>query len=98
MTLSNCTTLSGDNDRDGSNYYEVTMGVAIKPFPNDKFLSRWLLRPAFRYDRCSKPVFNSGDRNQWTFSRDVPFTFWGCGNNPVRARENKMGGRNDEKD
>jgi hypothetical protein len=57
------------------NYYETTVGVAIKPFPNDKFLSKWLLRPEFRYDHSTQPVFNSGDRNQWTFSVDTLFTF-----------------------
>ena len=58
-----------------ANYYEITAGVAIKPFPNDKFLSKWLLRPEFRYDHSNKPIFNSGDRNQWTFSVDALFTF-----------------------
>jgi len=58
-----------------SNYYEATVGVAIKPFPNDKFLSKWLLRPEFRYDHADHPVFNGGDRNQWTFSVDTLFIF-----------------------
>jgi hypothetical protein len=58
-----------------ANYFEATAGVAIKPFPNDKFLSKWLFRPEFRYDHSNKPVFNSGDRNQWTFSADALFTF-----------------------
>ncbi len=58
-----------------ANYYEATVGVAIKPFPNDKFLSKWLFRPEFRYDHSNKPVFNSGDRNQWTFSVGALLTF-----------------------
>jgi hypothetical protein len=29
----------------GANYYEATAGAAIKPFPKDKFLSKFLLRP-----------------------------------------------------
>ena len=49
-------------------YYEATMGIAIKPFPNDKFLSKWLLRPEVRYDSADHSVFNRGDRNQLTFS------------------------------
>jgi len=58
-----------------ANYYEATVGVAIKPFPNDKFLSKWLLRPEIRYDYADHSVFNKGDRNQVTFSADVLFTF-----------------------
>jgi hypothetical protein len=56
-------------------YYEVTVGVAIKPFPNHKFLSKWLLRPEVRYDYADHSVFNRGDRNQLTFSADTLFTF-----------------------
>jgi hypothetical protein len=58
-----------------ANYYETTVGVAIKPFPNDKTLSKWLFRPEIRYDHADHQVFNSGDRNQWTFSADTLFTF-----------------------
>jgi hypothetical protein len=56
-------------------YYEVTVGVAIKPFPNDKFLSKWLFRPEVRYDYADHSVFNRSDRNQVTFSADTLFTF-----------------------
>ena len=58
-----------------ADYYEATVGVAIKPFPNDKFLSKWLFRPEFRYDHSNHPIFNSGDKNQLTFSVDTLFTF-----------------------
>ncbi len=58
-----------------ANYYEATLGVAIKPFPNDKFLSKLLLRPEFRYDYSDHPVFDKGDRNQVTFSVGALFTF-----------------------
>jgi hypothetical protein len=58
-----------------ANYYEATVGVAIKPFPNGKFLSKWLLRPEVRFDHADHSVFNSGDRNQATFSADILFTF-----------------------
>ncbi len=58
-----------------ANYYEITAGVAIKPFPNDKFLSKWLFRPEIRYDHSNQPVFNNGDRNNWTCSVDALFTF-----------------------
>jgi len=58
-----------------ANYYEITAGVAIKPFPNHKFLSKWLFRPEIRYDHSDQPVFNNGDRNNWTCSVDALFTF-----------------------
>ncbi len=58
-----------------ANYYETTMGVAIKPFPKDKNLSGLLFRPEIRYDRSDKSVFGSGERDQVTFSMDALFTF-----------------------
>jgi len=58
-----------------ASYYEITAGVAIKPFPNHKILSKWLFRPEIRYDHASQPVFNNGDRNNWTCSVDALFTF-----------------------
>ena len=58
-----------------ANYYEITAGVAIKPFPNHKVLSKWLFRPEIRYDHADQPVFNNGDRNNWTCSVDALFTF-----------------------
>ena len=58
-----------------ANYYEATVGLAIKPFQKDKFLSKLLFRPEVRYDRSDQPVFNSGNRDQLTFSVDALFTF-----------------------
>ena len=58
-----------------ANYYEGTVGVAIKPFPKDKILSNLLFRPEVRYDHSDQLVFNSSDHNQWTFSIDTLFTF-----------------------
>ncbi|MGA2310709.1 MAG: outer membrane beta-barrel protein, partial [Candidatus Bathyarchaeia archaeon] len=58
-----------------ANYYEATVGVAIKPFLTDKILSKLLFRPEVRYDHADHSLFNSGDRNQWTFSVDALFTF-----------------------
>jgi hypothetical protein len=59
----------------GANYYEATVGVAIKPFPKDKILSCLLFRPEIRYDHSDRSVFNSGDHNQLTFSVDVIVKF-----------------------
>jgi Putative beta-barrel porin-2, OmpL-like. bbp2 len=59
----------------GANYYASTFGVAIKPFPNSKIFSNLLFRPEVRYDYSNRPVFNSNEHNQWTFSMDTLFTF-----------------------
>ncbi len=58
-----------------ANYYEATAGIAIKPFPNDKILSKLLFRPEARYDHSDHPVFNRGDKDQLTFSVGALFTF-----------------------
>lgn len=58
-----------------ADYYEATVGVAVKPLPNHNILSRFLLRPEIRYDYSDKRVFASGDHDQWTFSVDALFTF-----------------------
>jgi len=59
----------------GSNYYEATVGVAIKPFPKDKNLSGLLFRPEVRYDHSDRSVFNNTGRDQLTFSMDGLVTF-----------------------
>lgn len=58
-----------------ANYFAITAGVAVKPFPNHRFLSKWLFRPEIRYDHSDQPVFNNGDKNNWTCSVDALFTF-----------------------
>ncbi len=58
-----------------ANYYEATVGVAIKPFPKDKILSKLLFRPEVRYDLSDQPVFKNGDKNQLTLSVDALFMF-----------------------
>ncbi len=55
--------------------YGSTVGVAIRPFPNAKFPSKLLLRPEVRYGHSDHSVFNSGDKDQLTFSVDALFTF-----------------------
>ena len=59
----------------GANYYEATVGVAIKPFPKDKILSRLLFRPEIRYDHSDRSVFSTGKRDQLTFSIDALLMF-----------------------
>lgn len=58
-----------------ANYYELTAGVAIKPFPKDKILSHLLFRPEIRYDHADRSVFSTGKRDQLTFSMDGLITF-----------------------
>ena len=58
-----------------ANYYETTVGVAIKPFPNDNILSHVLFRPEIRYDNSDRPVFGGGRENQLTCSVDALVTF-----------------------
>lgn len=59
----------------GANYYETTLGAAIKPFPKDKILSNMLFRPEVRIDWADEAVFAKGDRSQVTLAGDVLFTF-----------------------
>lgn len=59
----------------GANYFEITGGVAIKPFPKDKILSCLLFRPEIRYDHSDRSVFSTGKRDQLTFSMDGLITF-----------------------
>ena len=60
----------------GANYYELTAGVAIKPFPKDNTLSHLIFRPELRYDHADRSVFGTnGVRDELTFSMDGLVTF-----------------------
>lgn len=58
-----------------ANYYEITGGVAIKPFPKDAMLSHFILRPEIRYDHADRSLYSTGERDQLTFSMDGLLTF-----------------------
>lgn len=58
-----------------ANFYELTAGLAIKPFPKDKFLSHFIVRPEIRYDHSDRSLFSTGERDQLTFSMDGLVTF-----------------------
>ena len=58
-----------------ANYYEFTLGPAIKPFTKNKFLSQILLRPEVRFDFSNQQVFAKGDKMQVTLSGDILYTF-----------------------
>jgi hypothetical protein len=60
------------------NIYDVTLGVAIHPFPKDPIGKNLTIRPETRYSWSEDPIFVSGSKNfqdQWTFGADVIFTF-----------------------
>lgn len=60
---------------EGANYYEATLNMAIRPFPNDKILSNVLFRPEVRFDWSDHRVFARGDRSQVVLGGDVLLTF-----------------------
>lgn len=69
------------NDKDGSrglgtNVYEATLGLAIKPFPENALGSNLVFRPEVRYDYAQESTFDGGtDHDQVTVGADVIFTF-----------------------
>jgi hypothetical protein len=57
-------------------YYEGTLGVAIKPVPNDKVWSNLLIRPEVRFDYAKHDTFDAGtDHYQTTLAVDAIFSF-----------------------
>lgn len=69
------------NDKDsvrglGTNVYEATIGLAIKPFPGNSLGSNLVFRPEFRYDYAQEGIFDGGgDHHQCTAAADIIFTF-----------------------
>jgi len=69
------------NDEDGArglgeNVYEATLGLAIKPFPDNELGSNLVIRPEVRFDYGEEDVFDSGtDHQQLTAAVDAIFTF-----------------------
>lgn len=68
------------NDHDnvrglGTNVYEATLGVAIKPFANHEIGSHLIIRPEVRYDYAEQGIFDGGENDQLTVAADVIFTF-----------------------
>jgi len=66
----------GDNYRLGpvNDIYEATVGLTIKPFPNDQWGSNVKFRAEIRWDHSPDAAF-PGDANQLTFGIDVVVTF-----------------------
>ena len=68
------------NDKDnvrgiGTNVYEATLGVQIKPFHNHELGSNLVIRPEVRYDYAQEGIFDGGQNYQVTVATDVIFTF-----------------------
>jgi len=65
-----------DNYRLGpvDDIYEATVGLTIKPFPNDQWGQNLKIRPEVRWDHSPDAAFH-GDDNQVTFGVDVVVTF-----------------------
>ncbi len=57
-------------------YYELTFGLKITPFPNNNILSNLVFRPEARWDYATKQVWAGGrDRNQFTAAIEGYFQF-----------------------
>jgi len=69
------------NDKDGArglgtNVYEATSGVSIKPFPDNEIGSNLVIRPEVRYDYAEEGLFDGGtDHQQLTLAVDAIFAF-----------------------
>ena len=69
------------NDKDGArglgtNVYEATLGLAIKPFHNNDLGSNLVFRPEVRYDYAQEAIFDGGSQHdQFTVGADVIFAF-----------------------
>lgn len=60
----------------GTNVYEATLGVAIKPFPENELGSNITFRPEVRYDYSQEAIFDGGTQHdQFTVGADILFTF-----------------------
>jgi hypothetical protein len=55
--------------------YSFTLGVAVKPAPDNKWLSNLMIRPEIRYDDADQRIYGSGNHDQWVFSVDVLWQF-----------------------
>jgi hypothetical protein len=60
----------------GTNVYEATLGLNIKPFPGDQLGSNLLFRPEVRYDYAQEGIFDGGTQHdQFTVGADLIFAF-----------------------
>jgi hypothetical protein len=57
------------------NYWEVTVGTTLTPFPDSPFLSTFQLRPEIRYDDADQPAFDFSKRSEVTAAMDILYRF-----------------------
>ncbi|HWP41227.1 MAG TPA: outer membrane beta-barrel protein, partial [Tepidisphaeraceae bacterium] len=67
------------SDQDGSRglgtqLTEVTVGLNIRPLPDDQWGRGLVIRPEIRFDYAEDPGFN-GEDTQWTFGIDAIYAF-----------------------
>jgi hypothetical protein len=59
-----------------ANYYELTLGVAVTPFPTDKILKNFLVRPELRADYSDEPAYSNGNEHEmYTAALDMIFKY-----------------------
>jgi len=57
-------------------FYEVTLGVSIKPLPHDAMLSGLTIRPEGRWDYSDHAAFNGGaQHDEWTAAIEAYYAF-----------------------
>jgi hypothetical protein len=59
---------------DVQDIYEATVGLTIRPFPNDRYGRNLKIRPELRYDYSPDDPFDGGE-DQFTAAIDAVFTF-----------------------
>jgi hypothetical protein len=60
----------------GTEVYEATLGLAIKPLPNDQYGSGLIFRPELRWDYANDAIFDDANaHDQFTFGADVIYAF-----------------------
>jgi len=61
----------------GTSVEELTVGLAIKPMPDNQWASGLVFRPEVRWDHADDQIFNdgAGDENQFTVGGDIIFAF-----------------------
>jgi len=76
--------LTADGSVVSANYYELTVGTDIHPFPTNDILQWLQFRPEVRYDLSDKPAFNAahssavtgtGDYSEFTVAMDAIMQF-----------------------
>jgi hypothetical protein len=66
----------GPNVATPNQYYEVTLGVSIKPMPSNPYLAGLTIRPEARWDYADHASFNEGTQHdQWTAAVEAYYSF-----------------------